>query len=867
MKHELHLNQIIGKKPQNMKNIFYKKYDSNKLTKLNEYNGFYQHKQQPVFMLSTKINNDNKKTIIKGLQKLGVHRNILNSCFSSRLSTRSQILYLIELYFDNQDNPQSLSKKTLVNFFQNTICENSDENNLTTDEQKILTQIQSSNTDKYILEYKEKNKQKPQNQNSYYQINYTKHMLRDNITNAKLLQEKIKDDNSISHEIKTMCALSLRDVLKGYIIYNSTPQKINSQNDYNLGVVLANLNSGCLEFNNDEERNNFFTKIIAQLTRISKFVELHQRLNQATEVKKDSESTNSQSENLGSIDSQSKKPDSTAVEAFTSNFKNMLTKELMSKLIIHSTSYTDNNLETIINTESMSVKAIYERISAGTHKFESEEKTNYFITKLAKFVKENKEERVKIHNKLSDKNRFKFLLNDYSIPSDLILNNSYKTEASYPINETNNIHTQFETLKKLIKDNNFPQKLIKENDGVLYFEDYQNLEDYQKNNLINSDNNLNTEQSDKVSDNIDSVFENFLNITTCCQKGLFTTPPVLAIGDGDGSFVRKFLSAMASGHVKLNSEYGFKLLIKLMIAEACAITTMNIDIRGSIDKDILLKFQESKDIYTIQQEIMSKNTESTFQYITFQEGITPVINMGDCVNDRFTNNRDADLILTQELTKQNSNYTQIMGNHDWPLNNVSFLNNIQFGVSAKADKNKPTNQDLKTTLFKCYKFAHYENNRIYLHHGFSLLEHDNKTYIVTAYGILDSSKYKSAQDLVGGINNLQKIFSKNTYEGNFISKEIFLKAYPNSTEEMLIEYWNDFNSDSDYKDISMVWLTTDFRPSDNNINQVLQKISYLNDVTVIHGHDGTISVDSKSNVIGINSRKLNGYQPYMAQII
>ena len=346
------------------------------------------------------------------------------------------------------------------------------------------------------------------------------------------------------------------------------------------------------------------------------------------------------------------------------------------------------------------------------------------------------------------------------------------------------------------------------------------------------------------------------------------------VGDADGSMCRTVLSAINSGHMKLE-EPELKLLAEVMNAEETAVSNDN-----------LKEFQEDQGIAGKLDQIVDK--------ATFKPGHHKLVFIGDILHDRLSNNKVAMEKLIRRLYDQHAVF--ITGNHDVydevnPHNDLDLPDNelldklieeeIAAGMKQVAEENRDydagdrsfdisraeekfegskiiksqngfygAKQIDKTAsdklLKECFTNAYFDSqkNALYTHNGF---EYSGvKDVYLTAFGFLraqnadelaqkmnDSdfnSRGKSWNDIENEISGFQSQFKKQDNHG--INKRGFINK-------------------------------TDFRPDDSRMQtDQLGPVGITADqkkVTIIHGHNDNHGTDG--NVVNLNARSNKSFSP------
>ncbi len=239
-----------------------------------------------------------------------------------------------------------------------------------------------------------------------------------------------------------------------------------------------------------------------------------------------------------------------------------------------------------------------------------------------------------------------------------------------------------------------------------------------------------------------AIFENILDIPTIKHNNICPHPPEktpkIVFGDNDGSIARMCLGFISTGFMRLEDD-DLKKLAYLLKQEAAVKTP--------------------KDCKNFQSDpLLSKLVFEIVENATFHKIDTIIIQLGDIMFDRLTNNQAAMMKLIEKSSKaaglkiENGNVVEgklifITGNHeeflnfDWmtindiskePHDNEDSLreklekNNLQFGhYACNRMKNKKKYNEFLNTYF-VNSYAEEEYNRIYVHNGLKRL--NNNTY-------------------------------------------------------------------------------------------------------------------------------------------
>jgi hypothetical protein len=346
------------------------------------------------------------------------------------------------------------------------------------------------------------------------------------------------------------------------------------------------------------------------------------------------------------------------------------------------------------------------------------------------------------------------------------------------------------------------------------------------------------------------------------------------VGDADGSMCRTVLSAINSGHMKLE-ESKLKLLAEVMDAEATA--GSNGELKG---------FQED--------QVIANKLDQIVQNATFQSGHYKLVFIGDILHDRFSNNKVAMEKLIRNLHTQDAVF--ITGNHDvydevdphkdLQVDSKKILNSyiekeivagrkkaakigyeytaehqlgdrdkalsrfkefegikLQNGFYGARQLDKTTSDDL---LEKCFTNAYFDSqtNALYTHNGF---EHSGvKDVYLTAFGFL---RAQNAEELAKKMNASD--FNSPGPSLDDIEKEIPGFEYQ-------------FNEKDNHGIDSDGFINkTNFRPDDSRMQTDLigpaGRTANNKKVTIIHGHNDNHGTDG--NVVNLNARSNKRFSP------
>lgn len=346
------------------------------------------------------------------------------------------------------------------------------------------------------------------------------------------------------------------------------------------------------------------------------------------------------------------------------------------------------------------------------------------------------------------------------------------------------------------------------------------------------------------------------------------------VGDADGSMCRTVLSAINSGHMKLE-EPELKLLAEVMNAEETAVSNDN-----------LKEFQEDQGIAGKLDQIVDK--------ATFKPGHHKLVFIGDILHDRLSNNKVAMEKLIRRLYDQHAVF--ITGNHDVydevnPNNDLDLPDNelrsnyIQKAISAgkrraekknsaydaaqerydldRAETKFGNSQEIKSQngfygakqidktasdnlLENCFTNAYFDSqtNAFYTHNGF---EHSGvEDVYLTAFGFL---RAKNAEELAKKMNDSD--FNSPGQSLDDIENEI-----PGFKSKFMKEDNHGIDDDGFIN-------KTNFRPDDSRMQTdqlgPAGQTSSGASVKVIHGHNDMHGTDG--NVENLNARSNKGFSP------
>lgn len=188
--------------------------------------------------------------------------------------------------------------------------------------------------------------------------------------------------------------------------------------------------------------------------------------------------------------------------------------------------------------------------------------------------------------------------------------------------------------------------------------------------------------------------------------------------------------------------------------------------------------------------------------LTYSRGFRPLIFIGDVTHDRFSCNKGVDRVIREKMHAYGAVY--IFGNHD-SLEGSQRLRTYQGGKFALNPDPPPIWAKHEREIF-VNNYYDSTDRTLYIHNGVSLALSGKETTIESAFGTIPASKAQNAQSLVATINKMN--------EGRGTSKN------------------------------------TAYRPKLEEIQKVAQNYS----IRIVHGHDGDFNLQSKANVISLNSR-------------
>ncbi|WP_150811227.1 hypothetical protein [Pandoraea sputorum] len=376
-------------------------------------------------------------------------------------------------------------------------------------------------------------------------------------------------------------------------------------------------------------------------------------------------------------------------------------------------------------------------------------------------------------------------------------------------------------------------------------------------------------------------------------------PASITIADLDGSEVRGVIGAVLSGHARV-TERGCELIAVVLTAEAQA--AMN-------DTDGLKQFQQNAVVRDALTELQGN--------LTFHEGHTELVFVGDACFDRFGVNEAFQFWLQGELSAKGARY--ILGNHDDTevtlarrqekdpsvSESPTFGDYVSRGISLEQWQNH---------IQRVFQRAYYSptTHMLTTHQGVTLLG----DYILWAGGYLRAEDYRNdPQKLAADINAQKRIpLTKPRREDFTLDQKraimTLLKACGGmghggrqylanhncqyGTIDQLTEYgflpaekdlqgapeadgsapgWHapedfDWHAAAEFAESEAfrTTLLTDFRPSDDDC----RRVGALLGCTITHGHDGVADVN-KDGVLAMNARSkkakdFNRYLPLAVEV-
>ena len=217
--------------------------------------------------------------------------------------------------------------------------------------------------------------------------------------------------------------------------------------------------------------------------------------------------------------------------------------------------------------------------------------------------------------------------------------------------------------------------------------------------------NVNVETIKPISDNLSPKAKSFFNPLLKIQPiGKINSSSPIVVGDLDGSFGREVLAFIQSGCITMTGA-GNIALSQLLNNEA------------STDLRDLKPFQSS--------ERNSKLIDAICDGITINENMnSPLIFMGDIINDRFTCNQNSSIDLREKIVAKHKNIIYIAGNHEYSKDYADNMDLIAHGGKAY---NKASKDKIDSHLKNCFKAAYFDqnSNTIYTHTPIQMLS-ENK---------------------------------------------------------------------------------------------------------------------------------------------
>lgn len=381
-------------------------------------------------------------------------------------------------------------------------------------------------------------------------------------------------------------------------------------------------------------------------------------------------------------------------------------------------------------------------------------------------------------------------------------------------------------------------------------------------------------------------------------QGTDTHPAMIMVGDIDGSDVRGVIGAVAAGYAQLSAR-GCELVAKVLQAEALAAASK----RNGIEE-----FQASESVHDLLTELM--------EHLTFHEGHTELVFVGDACFDRFGVNDEFQFRLQAELSAKGVIY--ILGNHDDTKVTLAHRRetdpnaplNYQYGDYVKR---KIPNETWLEHIQRVFRRAYYSPaiNMLTTHQGLTLVG----DYILWAGGYLRAKDYHNApQKLAADIEAQKRISLTKPKEETFTPEEkmaimTLLKAggagdfissrnvaqsqlpvgqthkddlpyerylpgtYPE--QDGVEAVWHvpenfDWHAAAEFTESEAfrVKLLTHFRPSDDDC----RRVGRLLGCTISRGHEGPADV-SKPGVLAVNARsaeaimkKFRGIVPLLVEV-
>lgn len=336
-----------------------------------------------------------------------------------------------------------------------------------------------------------------------------------------------------------------------------------------------------------------------------------------------------------------------------------------------------------------------------------------------------------------------------------------------------------------------------------------------------------------------SLFKIYGQLTPDAKKAflpLFNLPVVGSVsakspivsGDLDGSTARQVLLGIQAGMIEINDE-GRACLVRIMNEEAKALKSVN-HRDGIVDKILQINMDEHEQRKLVNDKkdalldfqgnaAVQKDMEELANSLVYKPGHTLLISIGDGMHDRFSNNKDEDRRIREQMHLNGAIY--ITGNHDV----YSGPGSWQFGKWAKTTA---TPQDWKVHQDKVLSNAFFqkETNTLYLHHG---IEEDMAGNIMTAFGTYEVPETGFDLDnFLTWINSDERRPPPNS----------MVQATGGMTRQKAREA-----NEGRHEYLS------NFKPKDASMQPLAEKLK----IRIVHGHSG-VAGSSHANILGLNAR-------------
>lgn len=369
----------------------------------------------------------------------------------------------------------------------------------------------------------------------------------------------------------------------------------------------------------------------------------------------------------------------------------------------------------------------------------------------------------------------------------------------------------------------------------------------------------------------------FLALFDIKNIGQINVKSPIVSGDLDGSIMRQIVLTIQSGHIRTTLAC-IESIARIMNAESLVLYAIN-EIRkakGQLDEETAQKIvqiikqggqvmpEDVENLFNskptaleklaiikgVEEQILfsgfqanediQNRLEELTQQLTFDLGHTPLVMIGDCAHDRFSNNKDVDRWIREALKQFGVIF--ILGNHDVFLkkectNETTEQNFIwAFGCFAK---DSATDKQWEKHQKAVFVHAYYDEltNRLYLHHGLGEIIIKNDTRMLsTAFGFYPLPKEDKRFDPVKFVRAINHQLVPRP-EGLLTTEEEKLAN---------AQFHDNF---------------TGYRKS----TQIMEATSDELEVNIGHGHDGVMTLTS-NKVMGFNPRENGLYTVWAARI-